>query len=187
MEGVDRLVQIVGRVENRLDLLIDVAAGAEPVQPVVRERRPRLRDDEHDHRQQQHDHAADQRAEPKLGALVLTESFILWRGEVRRLLPSAPHLRSRCRVAACFFLLNAGTAPAAGEHLAGRGAVTRPGEELQHRRIRRLGRQHRPVVAPQRVGLLLHVGRRAGDAVDRSAFSPVALASPLTPELARPT
>ena len=35
------------------------------------ERRPCLVEDEHEHRQQQHDHAADQRAEPKLGALVL--------------------------------------------------------------------------------------------------------------------
>ena len=53
-----------------LELLVDVAAGAEPGQPVVGERRPRLREDEDDHARDQQQDRARQRAEQQLGALV---------------------------------------------------------------------------------------------------------------------
>ena len=73
VERVDRLLEEVGRHEDRLDLVVDVAAGAEPGKAVVLERRPRLAEHEHDHRgDEQHD-GADQRAEQELGALARSQ------------------------------------------------------------------------------------------------------------------
>ena len=76
----------------------------------MRERRPRLRDDEDHHRQQQHDDATDQRAEPKLGALVLTESFFLVEEE-KCVLYGHRRFMVLCAIPRDY-LLNAGTAPA---------------------------------------------------------------------------
>ena len=74
VERVNRRLVVVARVEDRDDLGIDAPAGAEPAQAVVSERRPGLLQDEGGHRQQQEDHTDDERAEPKLGALVRVQS-----------------------------------------------------------------------------------------------------------------
>jgi hypothetical protein len=58
-----RLLQFSGR-EDRLDLRVDVAAGQKPAEPIVGERRPRLLEDERQHRHQHGDNQTDQRAEP---------------------------------------------------------------------------------------------------------------------------
>ena len=60
----------VARGEDRLDLVVDVAPAAEPVQAVVRERRQRLAEDEDDHRRDDAQHNQDERAEHELGAPV---------------------------------------------------------------------------------------------------------------------
>ncbi len=70
VEGVDVFGAGLAGEEDRVELVVDVAAGAEPGEAVVGERRPGADEDGDDHRQQQPDDGADQRAEHPLDALV---------------------------------------------------------------------------------------------------------------------
>ena len=65
-----------GELKMSVELLVDVAAGAEPGEAVVGERRPRLREDEDDHPRDQQQDRARQRAEQKLGAPVRSAAAV---------------------------------------------------------------------------------------------------------------
>ena len=99
VEGVDVFGAGLAGEEDRVELVVDVAAGAEPGEAVVGERRPGADEDGDDHRQQQPDDGTDQRAEHSLDALVRPLRAVL--GGVLLV-----------QLASYFFLLNAGTPPA---------------------------------------------------------------------------
>jgi hypothetical protein len=67
---VDVLGRVGRRVEDVLELDVDVAAGAEPGEAVIGERGPGLGEDEDDHPADQQQHQARDRAEDPLDARV---------------------------------------------------------------------------------------------------------------------
>ena len=170
VEGVDVFGPGLAGEEDRVELIVDVAAGAEPGEAVVGERRPRLDEDDDDHRQQQRHDGADQRAEHPLDAPVRPPWAVLL-GEV------LPPLTS-------WLLVEGGDAAGFGDHFPGDRVAARPVDELLHRRVRVRGRQDDEDVARERVleRLDADLRRHAGNAVDLQRL--LALALPGEPVVA---
>src|SRR3954471_1275489 len=70
MKRVDRVSAGLARQEDVADLDVDRAPRTEPVQAVVRERRPALHDDEDQHRRRRQQDGANERTEQPPGALI---------------------------------------------------------------------------------------------------------------------